>query len=89
KVRRTWRGAYPMTPDGLPLVGYAREARNLLHLVGMCGQGFMIGPGLGRIMSRVLAGPGPGAQAGAASEYGFIFEELSLCRKFEAMELLK
>ena len=89
KVRRTWRGAYPMTPDGLPLVGYAREARNLLHLAGMCGQGFMIGPGLGRIMSRVLSGPGPGAEAGAASEYGFIFEELSPYRKFEAMELLK
>ncbi|MCK7480083.1 MAG: FAD-dependent oxidoreductase [Candidatus Moduliflexus flocculans] len=23
KVRRTWRGMYPMTPDGLPIVGYA------------------------------------------------------------------
>ena len=25
RVRRTWRGLYPMTPDGFPLVGWARE----------------------------------------------------------------
>ena len=54
KVRRTWRGLYPMTPDGLPIVGYANELENFLLLVGMCGQGFMIGPGLGKIMAEVI-----------------------------------
>jgi sarcosine oxidase, subunit beta len=81
KVRRTWRGMYPMTPDGMPIVGYTREAENLLHAVGMCGQGFMLGPGLGKILSELLAGGG--------SEYGFILEQLSPYRKFEGMEMLK
>ena len=27
RVRRTWRGLYPMTPDGAPLVGWARGSR--------------------------------------------------------------
>ncbi len=81
KVRRTWRGLYPMTPDGLPIVGYAREAENLLLAVGMCGQGFMIGPGLGRILARVIAD--------RSEDYGFIFDELTPYRKFEGMEMLK
>lgn len=81
KVRRTWRGCYPMTPDGLPVVGYPREPENLLLAVGMCGQGFMLGPGLGKILADTLTGDG--------AQYGQIFEELSLYRKFEGMELLK
>jgi len=81
KVRRTWRGMYPMTPDGLPIVGYPREYSNLLLAVGMCGQGFMLGPGLGKILaSAIVDGPGVAPQ---------LFEELSLYRKFEGMELLK
>jgi len=56
KVRRTWRGQYPMTPDGFPIVGYKQERRNLLHAVGMCGQGFMLGPGMGELLSRMCLG---------------------------------
>ncbi|MBT7469079.1 MAG: FAD-binding oxidoreductase, partial [Candidatus Cloacimonetes bacterium] len=41
KVRRTWRGQYPMTPDGFPIVGKSREISNLINAVGMCGQGYM------------------------------------------------
>jgi sarcosine oxidase subunit beta len=81
RVRRTWRGMYPMTPDGQPIVGYAREAGNLLLAVGMCGQGFMLGLGLGSILSDVIA-DGPGAS-------GFILDQLSPYRRFEGMELLK
>lgn len=53
KVRRTWRGQYPMTPDGFPIVGQSREIPNLINAVGMCGQGFMLGPGLGELISRM------------------------------------
>lgn len=81
KVRRTWRGMYPMTPDGLPIVGYPREYSNMLLAVGMCGQGFMIGPGLGKMLAAAIV-DGPEA-------YTDIFDELSLYRKFEGMELLK
>lgn len=83
KVRRTWRGLYPMTPDGLPIVGYPREYGNFLLAVGMCGQGFMLGPGLGKILSRTVAAGKP------AAEDAHIFDELTLYRKFEGMEMLK
>lgn len=53
KVRRTWRGQYPMTPDGFPIVGRSREVKNLVNAVGMCGQGLMLGPGLGELICRI------------------------------------
>ena len=56
KVRRTWRGLYPMTPDGLPLIGWDRQVEGLFIAAGMCGQGFMLGPGVGRLVSRILDG---------------------------------
>jgi sarcosine oxidase subunit beta len=83
KVRRTWRGMYPMTPDGQPIVGYARSPENLLLAAGMCGQGFMFGLGLGKILAEVIAG------SSAAGDYGFILDQLAPYRKFEGMEMLK
>jgi len=47
-----------MTPDGLPIVGYPEGAENFLQAVGMCGQGFMIGPGLGKILAESIASGG-------------------------------
>ncbi|MBP7263879.1 MAG: FAD-binding oxidoreductase [Spirochaetia bacterium] len=83
KVRRTWRGMYPMTPDGLPIVGYPRELSNFLLAVGMCGQGFMLGPGLGRVLSGLIA------DGSLKSADRHILDELTLYRKFEGMEMLK
>jgi sarcosine oxidase subunit beta len=51
RVRRTWRGQYPMTPDGFPIVG--KSGDNLINAIGMCGQGFMMGPGLGELITRI------------------------------------
>ena len=56
RVRRTWRGLYPMTPDGFPIVGWAKEVQGFLLAVGMCGQGFMLGPGLGELLARLVQG---------------------------------
>ncbi len=56
KVRRTWRGQYPMTPDGFPIVGKTKDYDNYVHNVGMCGQGFMLGPGMGELVARIVAG---------------------------------
>ncbi|HLN62563.1 MAG TPA: FAD-binding oxidoreductase [Symbiobacteriaceae bacterium] len=56
RVRRTWRGMYPMTPDGSPIVGWAREAEGFVHAVGMCGQGYMLGPGVGELLARMVQG---------------------------------
>ena len=54
KVRRTWRGQYPNTPDGFPIVGKIRESDNFYQAVGMCGQGFMLGPGMAELICRLI-----------------------------------
>ena len=46
RVRRVWRGTYPQTPDGSPIVGSAVDPKGYHFAVGMCGQGLMLGPGL-------------------------------------------
>ena len=56
KVRRTWRGLYPMTPDGFPIVDFPASAPGYFLADGMCGQGFMLGPGLGSALASVIAG---------------------------------
>ena len=56
RVRRTWRGVYPMTPDGSPLVGRSRSVDGLVHAAGMCGQGLMLGPGVGTLVTRLVRG---------------------------------
>ena len=53
KVRRTWRGQYPATPDGFPIIGKT-EVEGFILAVGMCGQGFMLGPGIGKLITRLL-----------------------------------
>ncbi|MEA3558731.1 MAG: FAD-binding oxidoreductase [Candidatus Thermoplasmatota archaeon] len=56
RVRRVWRGLYPMSPDGSPLVGWNRDVEGLMHMTGMCGQGYMLGPGIGEVGARLIAG---------------------------------
>lgn len=53
-IRRVWRGLYPMTPDGLPICGKVNEIEGLYLAVGMCGQGFMMGPGIGKNMACLI-----------------------------------
>jgi len=55
KVRRTWKGCYPQTPDGSPILGKTKLS-GFLAAVGMCGQGFMLGPGVGEVMARLVTG---------------------------------
>lgn len=54
RVRRTWRGLYPMTPDGFPIVGWAKETEGFLLATGMCGQGIMLGPALAELLVRMV-----------------------------------
>jgi sarcosine oxidase subunit beta len=82
RVRRTWRGLYPMTPDGAPLVGWNRKVKGLLHTTGMCGQGLMLAPGVAELAARMVAG-----QTTADDER--ILREFSPYRDFEADEALK
>jgi len=82
RVRRTWRGLYPMTPDGFPIVGWSREVEGYLLAVGMCGQGFMLGPGLGELLSRLV-------QDDLEPEDHEVLQHLSPYRKFVGQEKLQ
>ncbi len=82
RVRRIWRGLYPMTPDGSPIVGRNRQVNGLLHATGMCGQGLMLGPGAGELVARVIANK-------ITDDDQMVLEEFSPYRKFEAEEVLK
>jgi sarcosine oxidase subunit beta len=82
RVRRTWRGLYPMTPDGFPIIGQVQELAGYIYAVGMCGQGYMLGPGVGSLLSRMV-------QEELTPEDEETLEELSLYREFGGEEKLK
>lgn len=82
RVRRMWRGLYPMTPDGSPIVGWNRDVEGLLHATGMCGQGFMLGPGIGELLARMITGE-------STENDSIILKEFSPYREFAGQEALK
>jgi sarcosine oxidase subunit beta len=82
RVRRVWRGLYPMSPDGSPLVGWDKKVEGLIHATGMCGQGFMLGPGVGGVVARLIKGK-------TTEEDKIILEGFSPERKFKGQEALK
>jgi sarcosine oxidase subunit beta len=82
RVRRVWRGLYPMSPDGSPLVGWDKKVEGLIHATGMCGQGFMLGPGVGGVVARLIKGR-------TTEEDKIILEGFSPERKFKGQEALK
>lgn len=82
RVRRTWRGLYPMTPDGSPIVGWSNRVRGYFAAVGMCGQGFMLGPGLGELVARAVCDD-------MSPEDKAILQLLSADRPFARTETLK
>lgn len=82
KVRRTWRGLYPMTPDGFPVVDFPAALKGYVLSVGMCGQGFMLGPGLGEAVAAHIAGS-------PSAEDREILAGFRLERAFSGQEKLK
>ena len=78
-IRRLWRGLYPMTPDGVPVAGKAPGVDNMYLGIGMCGQGFMMGPGLGYILSSLMVHDDPTMDKE-------IFNMLSPTRNFSGTE---
>lgn len=82
KVRRTWRGLYPMTPDGSPVVGRSATLEGYIDAVGMCGQGYMLGPGVGALVSRMVTET-------TTPEDAAVLYELRPDREFAGVEKLK
>lgn len=82
RVRRVWRGIYPMTPDGSPIIGQVKGLKGYLLAVGMCGQGFMFGPGVGQLLTHfILQDLSPSDK--------IILDNLSFHRSFDTKEKLK
>jgi sarcosine oxidase subunit beta len=71
-----------MTPDGFPIVGRARELAGYIYAVGMCGQGYMLGPGVGVLLTHMVQGD-------LTAQDEEILEELSSYREFGGEEKLK
>ena len=81
-IRRTWRGLYPMTPDGSPIIGIPEGFTNYINAVGMCGQGFMLGPGIAKLITRLITNT-------LTEEDKQVLDELKLERSFKKEEILK
>ena len=82
KIRRTWRGLYPMTFDGNPILGTVEGINGYINAVGMSGQGFMLGPGIGELISRLI-------RAKLTLKEKEILKELSFYRDYYKAEELK
>jgi sarcosine oxidase subunit beta len=71
-----------MTPDGSPIVGQVDGLQGYLLAVGMCGQGFMFGPGVGQLLTHlILKDLNPSDK--------IILDNLSFHRSFDTQEMLK
>ncbi|MEA1967917.1 MAG: FAD-binding oxidoreductase [Thermodesulfobacteriota bacterium] len=82
RVRRVWRGLYPMSPDGSPLVGWNKDIKGMVHATGMCGQGYMLGPGIGDTIARLVTDS-------TTKDDKTVLDEFSLYREFGGEEGLK
>jgi sarcosine oxidase, subunit beta len=82
RVRRTWRGLYPMTPDGAPIVGWSKEVEGLLNAVGHVRAGLYARPWPGRAA-------GPHGRRRPDPEDQEVLEILSPYREFKGQEKLK
>jgi sarcosine oxidase subunit beta len=71
-----------MTPDGSPIIGTVDGLEGLILAVGMCGQGFMLGPGVGQLLTHVVLNELDDADK-------IILESLTFHRAFETEEMLK
>jgi sarcosine oxidase, subunit beta len=55
RLRGGWAGLYPLTPDGLPIVGEAEAVPGFWNLVGLGGNGIQLSPGFGAVVADLLA----------------------------------
>ncbi|WP_204114836.1 NAD(P)/FAD-dependent oxidoreductase [Shimia biformata] len=60
RIRTAWAGMIDTMPDVVPVVDRAADLPGLSICTGMCGHGFGIGPGFGRIMADMVTGRDPG-----------------------------
>jgi glycine/D-amino acid oxidase-like deaminating enzyme len=55
-----WAGMIDVMPDTVPVIDHAAALPGLTIATGMCGHGFGIGPGVGRVVADMVMGRDPG-----------------------------
>ena len=71
-----------MTPDGNPIIGWANELDGYLIAAGTCGQGFMLGPGVGELLVRFITNS-------LSEQDQKILPWINPGRNFDTLEILK
>ncbi|MBN2693230.1 FAD-binding oxidoreductase [bacterium] len=82
RVRRVWRGIYPNSLDGSPIIGFDKNFSNVIHAGAMCGQGYMFGPAVGLLIVKMIKNE-------LDNKDRFVLDRLSLNRDFSSHETLK
>jgi glycine oxidase len=59
KVRRSWAGLRPMTPDGLPVIGAEPDLPGLWYATGHGRNGILLAGLTGRIIAQLITGEKP------------------------------
>lgn len=59
KVRRSWAGLRPVTPDGLPIIGEEPDLSGLWYATGHGRNGILLAGITGRIIAQLLNGERP------------------------------
>ncbi|SFR42461.1 Glycine/D-amino acid oxidase [Yoonia tamlensis] len=59
QIKTAWAGMIDTMPDVVPVVDTVQSIAGLTIATGMCGHGFGIGPGFGRVAARLALGKTP------------------------------
>lgn len=55
-IKETWAGLRPVTPDGIPIIGYSPNHTNLILATGHAMLGLSLGPGTGQVVAELING---------------------------------
>ena len=67
-----WRGARPVTPDMMPIIGPAPRHDGLWFAIGHAHHGMTLGPATGRLIAEMVTGDTPFIDPGAFSATRFL-----------------
>lgn len=59
RIIRRWAGEVDITPDKLPIIDRLPSFSNVIIATGLSGHGFALGPALGLVLSKMIAGERP------------------------------
>lgn len=58
-IKETWAGLRPVTPDGVPMIGFSSRYENLILAAGHAMLGLSLGPGTGQVVADLANGAPP------------------------------